>query len=187
MPNRYTYVKEYMLQTEYIPQYIYWIDGENILLSSYGYTEIYNIQSRKKNTIPTCDTCIYGYDRGFVKCEYMHRSIESMEEYSTTISIYDSQDTLIGSEDIFPTVVPIYCTKDIVLLKSAYSFLEQKTYIYDVGKDSIGEYSIDGKKEMLSGIQEEYITLSKRNDLDKIIVLDMNYNLWVYSKKQLPF
>ena len=40
---------------------------------------------------------------------------------------------------------------------------------------------------MLSGIQEEYITLSKRNDLDKIIVLDMNYNLWVYSKKQLPF
>ena len=128
-PKEEVYTKEYPIYIPQIPHHIYWIDDINILLSSYGYTEIYNIYTRKSNTIDTCDTCIYGYDKGFVYCKYEHRGIQSMKEFSTTLYIYSMRGELLYSKDLFPTVIPIICLKDYVILESAYSFLEQKRYI----------------------------------------------------------
>lgn len=177
------YVRDHMIDTKYIPQYIYWIDGDNVLFSSYGYTTIYNTESRKSNIIPTCNSCIYGYKKGYVMCKYEHRQIHSMEEFSTTVYVYDANEILLYSKDIFPTVTPIYCSKDYVLTKSAYSFLEQKTYIYDIKKNVSKEVVLQKNREVLNGIKEEYITVSKGKDLERLILLDMDYNLWVYKKE----
>ena len=179
-PKEEVYTKEFEIYTSQIPQHIYWIDDINILLSSYGYTEIYNIYTRKSNTIDTCDTCIYGYDRGFIYCKYEHREIQSMEEFSTTVYIYNIDGELLYSKDLFPTVIPIVCLKDYVVLESAYSFLEQKRYL--LKNDVLKEVSYIKKKEIFKGIEGSNTVVSKRKDSSKVIVLDEYTRLWLYGK-----
>lgn len=111
------------------PLHTYRISDKNILLSYSDGADIYNIETRQRNTLEKCTNCVYGYDGEIVRCEYEHRQIESIEEYSTSISVYDSSNDLLSTYDIFPTVTPFVCTKRYVLLKSAYPFLEQNTYI----------------------------------------------------------
>lgn len=180
-PKEDVFTKEFEIRTLYLPKHIYWIDDINILLSSYGHTEIYNIYTRRSNTIDTCETCIYGYDRGFVYCKYEHREIQSMKEFSTTLYIYNMKGELLYFRDIFPTVIPIVCLKDYVILESAYSFLEQKRYVF---KNSVlDEVSYIQKKEVLEGIEKSNTIVTKRNDFKKVIVLDEYSRLWVYTKE----
>ncbi len=167
-----TYINEYMIDTKYVPQYIYWIDDINVLLSSYGYTEIFNIYNRKSNTIDTCSNCIYGYDRGFVYCKYENRNISSMREFSTTIEQYDIKNNLIFSKDIFPTVIPFVCTKDYILFKTGDPVLEQNMYILDIKKDIFEIYD----EEIWKG--EWY-----SRDMRKRVVIDGYYRLWFYERK----
>jgi len=143
-----TYSKEYILKTEQIPLNIYWISENNILLSYLNTAEIFNLESRERNVLQDCKNCIYGYDREFLRCEYVHREIYSMDEFSTTISMYNSKNELLFTKDIFPTVIPVICKREYILLKSAYSFLEQKTYLIDT---NTGESSIhESKKQRLN-------------------------------------
>lgn len=179
-----TYVEEYMIDTKYVPQYIYWIDDINVLLSSYGYTEIINTYSRKSNTIDTCDNCIYGYDMGFVYCKYQHRDINSMDEFSTTIEQYDIKNNLIFSKNLFPTVIPIICKREYLVLKTGDPVLEQNTYLLNTRSNEIEQYEKLKMKERIDGIQRVYITVSKSKYIDKIILLDEYYRLWVYFNKQ---
>lgn len=125
--------------TEYLdsqPLHTYEISDNNVLLSYDGSAWIYNTDTRVRNILEECGNCVYGYDKEIVRCEYEHRQIESIEEYSTSISVYDSSSNLLSTYDIFPTVTPFVCTKSYVLLKSAYPFLEQNIYILylDTGK-----------------------------------------------------
>lgn len=165
------YIKEYMIDTKYVPQYIYWIDDINVLLSSYGYTEIFNTYNRKSNAVDTCNNCIYGYDSGFIYCKYVNRNISSMKEFSTTIGVYDIKNNLIFSKDIFPTVAPIVCKRDYIVLKTNDPNLEENTYVFDIKKDTfeIYEERIENK--------EWY-----SKDMRKKIVIDGYYRLWVYEK-----
>jgi len=182
-PKEDIYTKQYAINTLHIPKYIYWVDDINVLLCSYGYTQIYNTRTRHMSEIDTCEKCIYGYDRGFVYCKYEHRLIESMREFSTSIFVYDIDGNLLYSKDLFPTVVPLVCTRDYIVLTPAYSFLEQKTYLIDIKRDMFREYEYVRVKREYNGIQEEYITVSERNDLERLIVLDGYYRLWVYEKQ----
>jgi hypothetical protein len=134
-----TFTKEYIIPTEQIPLNIYWISEDNILLSYLNKGEIFNLENRKRNILEECKNCIYGYGRELLKCEYEHRDIQSMDEFSTTISLYDSTNTLIFKKDIFPTVIPTVCKKEYIVLKNAYSFLEKKTYYLDIKKDNLEE------------------------------------------------
>ncbi len=166
------YIKEYMIDTKYVPQYIYWIDDINVLLSSYGYTEIFNTYNRKSNAIDTCKNCIYGYDKGFVYCKYENRDISSMKEFSTTIEVYDIKNNLIFSKDIFPTVAPIVCKRDYIVLKTNDPNLEENTYVFDIKKDifEIYEERIENK--------EWY-----SKDMRRRVVIDEYYRLWFYERK----
>ena len=87
---------------------------------------------------------------------------------------------LLYSKDLFPTVIPIICLKDYVILESAYSFLEQKRYI--LKNDVLKEIPYIQKRDSLKGIESTYTIVSKRNDLKKVIVLDEYSRLWVYGK-----
>jgi len=165
------YIKEYMLDTKYIPQEIVWIDDINVLLSSYGYTEIFNTYNRKRNTIDTCSNCIYGYDFGFIYCKYINRDISSMDEFSTTLEIYDIKNVLLFSKDIFPTVAPTVCKREYVILKTNDPNLEEKTYIFDIKSNTLREES--NKRE-----QKEWYS----KDMSKKIVLEDDYMLWVYMR-----
>lgn len=167
-----TYIKQYIIDTKYAPQYIYWVDDINVLLSSYGYTQIYNTYNRKSNSIDTCSNCIYGYDRGFVYCKYENRNISSMQEFSTTIKQYDIENNLIFSKDIFPTVIPFVCKRDYILFKTGDPVLEQNMYIFDIEKDifEIYEERIENKQ-----------WYSK--EMSKKIVIDEYYRLWFYERE----
>ncbi len=165
------YIKEYMIDTEFVPAYVYWIDDINVLLSTYGYTQIFNTYNRKNNIIDTCDSCIYGYDRGFVYCKYEHRNIKSMKEFSTTIKQYDMDSNLIFSKDLFPTVIPLICKRENIILKTGDPVLEQNTYILDITKDTFEKY----EKETES--KEWY-----SRDLNKKVVIGEYDRLWFYEK-----
>ncbi|MBP6976027.1 hypothetical protein KBB42_00295 [Candidatus Dojkabacteria bacterium] len=167
------YIKEYMIDTKYIPQEIVWIDDINVLLSSSGYTEIFNTNNRKNNIIETCENCIYGYDFGFIYCRYINRNINSWDEFSTTIEVYDINDDLLFSKDIFPTVVPTVCRKDFVILKTNDPNLEEKTYILDIESNTLNE---DFNKE----VQREWYS----KDMKRKIIIGEDYRLWVYVRNK---
>lgn len=171
-----TYSPSYIINIPNIPLQIYWIDSDNILLSSFGYTEIFNTHTRESNTIKTCRECIYGYDRGFFYCKYEHRDIQNPEQFSTTIYQYDSRDNLIFSKELFPTVVPVLCKRKYITLKTAYYFLEQRGYLLNVEEDRYEEIPI--KKR-----EKGDTTLSKRDDLGKMIVADRYARVWLYLKE----
>ena len=182
-PKEEIYTKQYVINTSHIPKYIYWVDDINVLLSSYGYTQIYNTLTRGMSDIDTCSECIYGYDLGFVYCKYEHRNIQSMKEFSSSVYLYDIKGNLLFSKDVFPTVVPLVCTRDYILLNTAYSFLEQKRYLIDIKGDVFREYEYLKRESKYSGIQDRYITVSESRDLGRLIVLDEYYRLGVYTKK----
>lgn len=144
---------EYILPTSKIPLNIYWISHDNVLLSYTSHSEIYNLENRTKNMIEDCKNCIYGYEGELLRCEYVHRGIKSMDELSTTISLYDSKDTLLFKRDLFPTVIPIVCKKKYIVLQNAYSFLERKTYQLNIENGELLEIqSSKGKK--IDGLPE---------------------------------
>ncbi len=125
-----------MINTKYLPVEVFWIDNTNVLLSSYGYTQLFNTENRDSSIIDTCENCIYGYDKNFVYCKYINRDIKNKNEFSTTIETFDIDNNLLYSKDIFQTVAPIKCTRDSVLLHTNDPDLEQHSYILDIKKDS---------------------------------------------------
>lgn len=170
------YKREYLINTKYVPQYVYWIDESNVLLSSYGYSEVFNIKTRRNNIYEVCDTCISGYDFGFIYCKYEHREIQSKNEFSTTLYMYDYKDILIYSMDIFTTVIPTMCTRDFVVLITGDPELEQKKSILNTKSDEISDITTKTK------IEKGYITKSQSKFSEKRIVLEKDYRLWVYTK-----
>jgi len=174
------YTKEYILPTEQIPLNIYWISQDNILLSYLNTAEIFNLEGRVRNKLDVCSNCIYGYDREFLRCEYIHREISSMEEFSTTVSMYNSRNELLFTKDIFPTVIPHICKREYILLKSAYSFLEQKTYLIDTRTE---EFSIHERKKQRLDIKAlpkyKEISIGK----EWLVLLNEENLLYVYRRE----
>lgn len=170
------YKREYLINTKYVPQYVYWIDESNVLLSSYGYSEVFNIKTRRNNIYEVCDTCISGYDFGFIYCKYEHREIQSKNEFSTTLYMYDYKDILIYSMDIFTTVIPTMCTRDFVVLITGDPELEQKKSILNTKSGELSDITTKTK------IEKGYITKSQSKFSEKRIVLEKDYRLWVYTK-----
>lgn len=156
---------EYVLPVESSPLNIYWISENNILISYRNKAEIVNLENRARNTLEECTNCIYGYDGEIVRCEYVHREIESSEEFSTTIYVYNSKEEIVFQKDLFPTVLPTLCKKDFLLLKSAYSFLEQKSYYLDTTDGLLSEYNIQEKNR---SVGERYLILIGEGNFLKI-------------------
>lgn len=134
-PERYE--EEYIIQLEQPLLNIYWISENNILLSYINSSEILNLENRSRYKLGNCTNCVYGYDREIVRCEYSHREIHSMNEYSTTVSIFDESNNLLYTKDIFETVTPVICMKEYILLINAYSFLEEKNYLLNTETGNI--------------------------------------------------
>lgn len=176
-----TYTKEYLLNTESIPLNIYWISDDNILISYSNGAEIFNLENRARNSLDDCSNCIYGYDREILRCEYIHREIKSMYEFSTTVSIYDSKENLVLRKDLFPTVIPVICKKEYVVLKNAYSFLEKKTYYLDIQKSELEEISQKKSDIHISGLPK-YRNISVGNE--RVILLTEENLLTVYREQK---
>jgi len=160
------YMRQYMINTNYLPVEVFWIDNTNVLLSSYGYTQLFNTENRNSSIIDTCENCIYGYDKNFVYCKYINRDIKNKNEFSTTIEIFDINNNLLYSKDIFQTVAPIKFTRDSVLLHTNDPDLEQHSYILDIKKDSLKE-NIKDTKEWFN------------NDKTKKILIGEDKRVWL--------
>lgn len=183
-PKEDVYVKDHMILTNQIPSYIYWIDDSNVLLSSYGYTQIYNTYNRNSNVIDTCKNCIYGYDFGLFYCSYEHRDIDSKDEFSSTIYQYNSDGNLIFKKDIFETVIPLVCKRDYIILETGDPVLEQNTYLLNIKVNTYERYVKDFKEEKIKGIDMGYVSIFKSRNLGKIIVMDQYNRLWVYRREK---
>lgn len=176
-----TFTKEYVIPTEQIPLNIYWISRDNILLSYINGAEIFNLESRRQNTLEECKNCIYGYDKELLRCEYEHREIQSMNEFSTTVYVYDSKNTLIFQKDLFPTVIPIICKKEYIIFKNAYSFLEKKTYYLDIQKNTFEEVSHLKKEKNIPNLPN-YRNISIGEE--RVILLTEDNLLTVYKRER---
>lgn len=170
---------EYVIQTESIPLNIYWISHDNILLSYLNEAEIFNLENRVRNKLNDCESCIYGYDKEILRCEYIHREIKSMQEFSTTVSMFDSKENLIFKKDIFPTVIPVICTKRYIILKNAYSFLEQKTYYLDIQSNELKDFKKQKKNPAINSLPPyKNISVGK----ERVILLTEENLLTVYRR-----
>jgi len=168
---------EYVLPTNGIPLNIYWISQDNVLLSYFSHSEIFNLENRERNILEECKNCIYGYDREILKCKYEHHTIKSIEEFSTSIYLYNSNDELIFSKDLLPTVVPVVCKKKYIILKNAYPFLEKNTFLLDVEEGKEREIS-KGKDFYIRGLPEfQNISIGE----ERIILLTRDNLLKVYK------
>lgn len=165
--NEPTYTQEYFTQLQQTPLNIYWISDDNILLSYINSAEIFNLENRQRNVLEECTNCVYGYDKEIIRCEYIHRDIQSTDEYSTTINIYDSRTNQIYTKDIFPTVIPTICTRNYLILKNAYSFLEDKTYLLNLHTDELKEIEKEQRitvwRERMIKLEERYLSVYKRD------------------------
>ena len=168
---------EYILPTSEVPLNIYWISHDNVLLSYTTHSEIYNLENRTKNILEVCYNCIYGYERELLRCEYEHRSIKSMDEFSTSISLYDSKENLLFKKDIFPTVIPIVCKKNFIILQNAYSFLEGRTYKLNIENGELLEVQ-NSKGKRIDGLPE-YTNISVGQK--RLILLTEENLLRVYT------
>jgi hypothetical protein len=102
-----------------------------------------------------------------------------MDEFSTTISLYDSKNTLIFKKDIFPTVIPTVCKREYILLKNAYSFLEKKTYYLDIQKDTFEEIGNLRKEKNIHNLPNyKNISVGK----ERVILLTEENLLTVYRR-----
>ena len=157
------YTREYMINTKYLPVEVFWIDNTNVLLSSYGYSQLFNTENRDSSVINTCENCIYGYDKNFVYCKYINRDIKSKDEFSTTLEIYNIKNNLLYSKDIFQTVATIKCTRDSVLLHTNDPDLQQYSYILDTKNDTLTELKDDIKntQEWISDNQSKKILIGE--------------------------
>lgn len=133
------YEDMYIVERNFVPEYIYMISEDNYLISSYSKSFIFNTNTRSKNNIPQCENCIIGYKRGYWECRYENRLIESEDEYATKIDIGDMQKDVSKSIYIKPMVKPISCNDGYILLKSSYPFLEENIYSYDIQNNILKE------------------------------------------------
>jgi hypothetical protein len=136
-----SYLKDHIINIENPPIYIYWISEDVVLLSYVNYAEIYNLRYRNRNKLEECSNCIYGYDKEIVKCFYEHRMIKSIDEFSTSITLLDSNENTLFKENLFPTVIPYICMKEYIYLRSAYTFLENKSYILNTQNRILSDYT----------------------------------------------
>ena len=152
-----------MINTKYLPVEVFWIDNTNVLLSSYGYSQLFNTENRDSSVINTCENCIYGYDKNFVYCKYINRDIKSKDQFSTTIEIFDINNQLLYSKDIFQTVAPVKCGSSSILLHTNDPNLEQHSYILDIKKDSLKEIkeNIKDTKEWFNNVKTKKIIIGE--------------------------
>jgi hypothetical protein len=93
------YTKKYIINTKYLPVEVFWIDNTNVLLSSYGYTLLFNTENRNSSIIDTCENCIYGYDKNFVYCKYINRDIkENIEDTKEWFNKDKTKKIVIGED-----------------------------------------------------------------------------------------
>lgn len=170
------YLKEYMIASSVNPLYVYWIDESNILVSDIESSFTFDLVSREKKDLESCESCITGYDEGVIYCEYVHRMIQSEEEFSTTIIVKDLEFKVLNTFELFPTVIPVVCKRDWVVAKSAYAFLEQRKYL--IQSRGIGEVENRKSKDM-----KGLINYTVSNDKERMVGLDEYNILWMYRKK----
>ena len=172
---------DFVIYSDTIPLNIYWISEDNILLSYINRAEIFNLENRDRNSLNNCTNCIYGYEGEILRCEYIHREIQSSKEFSTTISVYDSKDKLIFQKDLFPTLIPTICKKEYIILKNAYPFLEEKTYILDTKTQNLSEQKIKRAIPKIKGLEYKNISIGE----GRIIIETGNNILEVYKLTSL--
>lgn len=103
-----------------------------------------------------------------------------MNEFSTTVYVYDSKNTLIFQKDLFPTVIPIICKKEYIIFKNAYSFLEKKTYYLDIQKNTFEEVSHLKKEKNIPNLPN-YRNISIGEE--RILLLTEENLLTVYKRE----
>ena len=159
-----SYERSFVLERSIDISSIYEISQDLYLISTYDNTYIFNMIERRRNDFEYIPNTIYGFDKGYIKCEYINYIIEESNQYSTKININGKEIYL------HPTVLPYRCENEKIYLHTSYLFLEQKEYVYENGRLEV----IDSKKS------KEYISKSKKYILRK----DRYNNIWVYTLKE---
>ena len=108
-------------------------------------------------------------------CEWENFEINSPEEFSTRILIYERRkEECIKELEFHQTVKPINCSLNILLLETSLPQLEKKYFEYNFEKESLVEINNDERLKVIS---------SWSNYLQSITVYrDMSNLLWVYRK-----
>jgi hypothetical protein len=107
-------------------------------------------------------------------CEWENFNIDSLDEYSTKVFIYEKDDkdnALILN--LHPTVKPTNCSKDILLLTTSLPQLEKRNFTYTFESEKLEEIAVY-KEELVDTWTNNYKNITVKKGIDNVI--------WIYRK-----
>ena len=169
----------------YSAQKIIWLTEQDVIIVDKYDIYKYNIYTEEKIFLAKNDN---DYFVGITSteqleyCSYTNRRISSLEEYSTTIDIYDDTNTLLHSYDYFETILPIYFRDNIIIAKTSVDFLEQHYYKIDIDTGEKEEYYPNMVNKKYSVKKDIKVKVIFPLNEDIYFIEDIFGNLYLYRK-----
>jgi hypothetical protein len=118
-----------------------WIAENKLIINEENKAYIYNVESREKEKeFKKESNQLLGYkDNKYIICEWEHRIINSLEEYSTHFIQKLDNGEIIKDLEFKPTLEVVEC-KENIIFKTIYP-LEEKFYLFDQELFEIEEYT----------------------------------------------
>lgn len=180
-----------------------WINNERLVFIADKKLITYSTKDRlpiSTNEIPMNSKLGFENDNLWI-CQWENRIITDPMEFSTTLRVYDGNHTLISELQLHPTVQPITCSNDGIVLQANYPGAPDTFYkltvsdsqIYEIaqGKYKLVRIEISGSETTKFVYNGDIHTIQKVNNFisaeanlsgGAFALLDGNGFLWVYQK-----
>ncbi len=145
-------VEKYRLDIEPIAP-VYWIDSERVFVNEKGKSFIYDVINRDiAEEYDREINEILGYDNGLYRCFWENRERQTVDEYSTHLTVEKESEDIIYDIELKPTVEVVECSKRPIL-RTVFP-IEERYYVFDKELFEVQEYNGDilstDYKKMLS-------------------------------------
>ena len=117
------------------PQQVFWLDLNNIILVKDMDVYVFNLEDESLAKIFERDRnefVGFNSEKELIICSFEHFIIDSYDDFSTELTFWDGERNVLNTVRVFETVRPIFLYEDIVVVKNALDFLEERYFEIDI-------------------------------------------------------
>jgi hypothetical protein len=182
------------------PDQILWYE-ESLLVKKDNFVKKLNLEERNLESFFELEEneILAIYKNELVLMNYKNHIITSLEQNASDISIYNMEREEIFSKSFHETVKPLYIENEFLFLMDNYLNSPERTYRVDLKNGEIELFEIeeqlilqgdenveifDRKNHLLFKIPKmnDITSFSVNENFNKIALLDMQGNVWIYLK-----
>lgn len=184
------------------PQQIFWYKNNLLVVKN---SKIYELDLEERILqdfgIIDKDEILGEMDGDLVFMKFQNHIIHSPEEKATDIEILDMKREEVFSESFHETIKPVNIKKDFLIAEDNYLNSLQRTYKINLETGEIehfeieDDFEIQGEEttEILKGDKilfnipkmNDITSFSLNGNLEKVAVVDIEGNIWIYFKKSI--